>query len=128
MEMLRLSNFLKINYDPTIFDYYHSQESKNTASTGKTTIGNQLAVILKEMDYSVINTTLTECIRRDIKGHDRQAQSGTINNFTGIGSPFEEPSSTDLVIKTSYQSINESVKRCLDFSLIAFLDPFEPVR
>jgi len=35
MEMLRLSNFLKLNYDPAIFDYYHSRESKNTASAGK---------------------------------------------------------------------------------------------
>ena len=164
---------------------------------GKTTIGNQLAIILKEMEYSVItldgdelretinrdlgfspedrtenirrsaelarilakkgfiiicsfvtptnklrdlirerlldvpfdliyiNTTLSECIRRDVKGHYRQAHSGTISNFTGIGSPFEEPANTDLVINTINLSISESVKRCLDFSLIAFLDPFE---
>ena len=35
MEMFRLSSFLKIKYNPAIFEYYHSQESKNTASAGK---------------------------------------------------------------------------------------------
>ena len=34
-EMLRISNFLKINYDPAIFNYYQSDESKNTSMAGK---------------------------------------------------------------------------------------------
>ena len=82
---------------------------------------NKLRELLRErlfdvpLDLIYINTSLSECIRRDIKGHYRQAQSGTINNFTGIGSPFEEPSNTDPVINTNDQSISRSVKRCLEF-------------
>ena len=34
-EMARLSNFLQLSYDPAIFDYYKSDESKNTSSAGK---------------------------------------------------------------------------------------------
>jgi len=34
-EMIRLSNFLKIKYDPWIFNYYQSDESKNTSLAGK---------------------------------------------------------------------------------------------
>lgn len=34
-EMKHLSEFLNIQYDPTIFDYHHSEESKNTSSAGK---------------------------------------------------------------------------------------------
>jgi len=34
-EMIRLSEFLKLKYNPIIFDYYNSVESKNTSIAGK---------------------------------------------------------------------------------------------
>lgn len=33
-EMIRLSEFLHLKYDPSILDYYNSEESKNTSSAG----------------------------------------------------------------------------------------------
>ncbi len=35
MEMIRLSKFLQVTYDPEIFNFYKSEESKNTSTAGK---------------------------------------------------------------------------------------------
>ncbi len=35
VEMNRLSNFLNLSYDPAIFNYHESEESRNTSSAGK---------------------------------------------------------------------------------------------
>ncbi|MEE8197289.1 MAG: adenylyl-sulfate kinase, partial [Acidiferrobacterales bacterium] len=40
------------------------------------------------------------CESRDIKGLYRKARAGEIAEFTGISSPYEEPSNPDLVLDT----------------------------
>lgn len=40
------------------------------------------------------------CAQRDTKGLYAKAAAGKLSNFTGLDSPFEEPSSPDLVINT----------------------------
>ena len=45
----------------------------------------------KDFSEIYINASLEVCEKRDTKGLYRQARQGMISNFTGIGSPFEEP-------------------------------------
>jgi bifunctional enzyme CysN/CysC len=45
-----------------------------------------------------VNTPLEVCEKRDPKGLYRRARAGEIKNFTGIDSPFEPPSTPQLVL------------------------------
>lgn len=47
-----------------------------------------------------VDTPLEECVRRDPKGLYAKAMSGAITNFTGINSPYEEPSSPEIHLRT----------------------------
>ena len=62
-----------------------------------------------------VNTSIEECERRDVKGLYKKSRAGEINNMTGISSPYEVPDHPDIEIKTEYESIEESVKKIIDF-------------
>ena len=62
-----------------------------------------------------VNTSIEECERRDVKGLYKKARLGEINDMTGISSPYEVPDYPDIEIKTENESINESVKKIIDF-------------
>jgi adenylylsulfate kinase len=64
-----------------------------------------------------VNTPLEVCESRDIKGLYKKAREGKIKNFTGIDSPFEPPENPDIEIKTVEMSLEDSVKKCMDFIL-----------
>lgn len=53
---------------------------------------------------------LEVCEERDVKGLYKKARKGEIKNYTGISSPYEPPTSPDIVLKTDEQSLNECVK------------------
>ena len=48
-----------------------------------------------------VDTTLSECEKRDVKGLYAKARKGQIPNFTGIDSPYEEPSTAEIHLKTA---------------------------
>lgn len=56
-----------------------------------------------------LNCPLAVCEDRDPKGLYKKARAGTILNFTGIDSPYEEPDHPEIVIDTSQTNIDESV-------------------
>ncbi len=62
-----------------------------------------------------VKCDLDECIRRDPKGLYARAISGSVPNFTGVSSPYEEPQSPDLVLDTQALSLAECVERVLAF-------------
>ncbi|MGL5788149.1 MAG: adenylyl-sulfate kinase [Bacteroidales bacterium] len=64
-----------------------------------------------------IDTPLSVCEERDVKGLYKKARAGEIKEFTGISSPFEAPENPDLRIDTSAQTLEESVNQLLDFIL-----------
>ena len=64
-----------------------------------------------------INAPLKVCEQRDVKGLYARARKGEIKDFTGIGSPFEEPFEADLEIRTDLLTIEESVQKLLDYLL-----------
>jgi adenylylsulfate kinase len=69
-------------------------------------------IIGAENFYDVfVDTSLEECIKRDVKGLYKKAQLGEIKNFTGISAPFETPSNCKIWIKTEQTSPEEAAKR-----------------
>lgn len=69
---------------------------------------------LKNFIEIYVDTPLGTCIERDAKGLYIKALKGEIENFTGIGSPYEAPTSPDLNINTE-NSVHESVKTLFNF-------------
>ena len=63
-----------------------------------------------------VNCSIEECEKRDVKGLYKRARSGQISNFTGISSPFEEPSFADLEIRSDRIKVEEAVEKV--FNLI----------
>jgi sulfate adenylyltransferase len=60
-----------------------------------------------------VATPLAECERRDRKGLYARARAGEIEDFTGISSPYEEPTDADLRIDTTGRSVDEAVRAVL---------------
>ncbi len=52
---------------------------------------------------------------RDPKGLYKKALSGEIKNFTGISDPYEEPLDADLIIETDKESLEDSLKKLVNF-------------
>lgn len=57
-----------------------------------------------------VNTSLSVCETRDVKGLYARARRGEIKDFTGISSPYEVPSSPDITIDTSSGEIEENAE------------------
>ena len=62
-----------------------------------------------------VNTPLSICEKRDVKGLYRKARAGEIKNFTGISSPYEVPDNPDLEIFTEKEAVEESVGRIIKY-------------
>lgn len=54
-----------------------------------------------------VNTPVSECERRDVKGLYAAARAGTVKNFTGVSDPFEEP--TDSFLQLDLASLDDTV-------------------
>jgi len=57
-----------------------------------------------------IKADLKICQQRDPKGLYKKALSGEIKNFTGISDVYEKPEQADLIIDTSKNTLEDSVK------------------
>ena len=62
-----------------------------------------------------VNTPLSECIKRDIKGMYAKAKSGEIEKFTGISDPYEIPYDAEIVIEANRVTVEESVEIILSW-------------
>ncbi len=62
-----------------------------------------------------VNTPLEVCERRDAKGLYRRARAGEIRDFTGIDSPFEQPTDPELTIDTSRMSPSECAQIAMGY-------------
>lgn len=60
-----------------------------------------------------VKASIEECIKRDTKGFYKKAQSGDIENYTGISEPYEVPQKPDLILDTMNFSIEDCVNKCL---------------
>lgn len=64
-----------------------------------------------------VKASLALCETRDVKGFYLKARQGLIREFTGIDSPFEEPAHPDLVLETTSDTVDQTLKRMVDFIL-----------
>ena len=58
---------------------------------------------------------LEVCEQRDTKGLYAKARAGTIKDFTGISSPYEEPEAPELRVDTGGQSLEDSVAQVISY-------------
>ncbi len=78
----------------------------------------QLVRNLLETDEFIeiyVKCPLEECEKRDPKGLYKKARNGEIREFTGIDSPYEEPSSPELIVETHLYSIEECVDQVVAY-------------
>ena len=61
-----------------------------------------------------VDTPLELAEARDPKGLYKKARAGALQNFTGINSPFETPTTSDLTVFTDANSVDEIVQHVLD--------------
>jgi adenylylsulfate kinase len=64
-----------------------------------------------------VDTPLTVCEQRDVKGLYKKARAGELKNFTGIDSPYEAPLHPDLVINTATTQLDDSIGMLLKYVL-----------
>ena len=57
-----------------------------------------------------VDAPLDVCEQRDVKGLYKKARAGEVKNFTGISSPYEEPTNPDVVIATDQMSVEQSME------------------
>ncbi len=71
-----------------------------------------------------VNSPLSVCEQRDVKGLYAKARKGLIKDFTGIGSPFEHPEEPDIEVHTDMQTVEQSVGQILEYilPLIKFIE------
>jgi adenylylsulfate kinase len=62
-----------------------------------------------------VKCPLEICRQRDTKGLYEKASLGIIKQFTGIDAPYEEPEHPDIIIETDKMSIEESLKKIIQF-------------
>ena len=62
-----------------------------------------------------VNTSLSECEKRDPKGLYKKARSGKLKNFTGIDSDYENPDSPEIEINTTSSSPDELADKIIDY-------------
>jgi len=72
--------------------------------------------LLSQDDFIEIycNAGLEVCESRDVKGLYKRARAGEIKNYTGIDSPYEEPTNPELVVNTGDESLEESVIKVIE--------------
>jgi adenylylsulfate kinase len=73
--------------------------------------------IIGEEDFHLvyINTSLKACEARDPKGLYQKAREGKIPNFTGIDSPYEEPSHSHLIINTENKELADNAQELINY-------------
>ncbi|MES9938121.1 MAG: adenylyl-sulfate kinase [Sedimenticola sp.] len=54
------------------------------------------------------------CEQRDVKGMYKRARNGEIKHFTGIDSPYEEPTKPELIVETGKHTLDECVEKVID--------------
>ncbi len=62
-----------------------------------------------------VKADVNTCAERDPKGLYQKAFKGEISDFTGISSPYEEPNQPEIVLDTTQNSVEESVRKIKEY-------------
>lgn len=58
-----------------------------------------------------LNTPISVCEERDVKGLYKKARAGSLNNLSGLGSDYEIPENPEITIDTSSTSVETSIQK-----------------
>lgn len=74
-------------------------------------------VLSKNFIEVFIDSSLQECIKRDVKGHYQKALAGEIKNFIGIAkeNPYQAPVNPEIRVDTTKMSVTESVQKIIAY-------------
>lgn len=72
------------------------------------------SIIGPDFNLVFVDASLATCEKRDVKGLYAKARRGEIKDFTGIGSPFEEPTEFRLKLETEHEPLENCVEKCLE--------------
>lgn len=61
-----------------------------------------------------VDTPLSVCESRDVKGLYKKAREGIIKGFTGISQDYEKPTSPEIIVNTEGCSIEESAMKVVE--------------
>jgi 3'-phosphoadenosine 5'-phosphosulfate synthase len=61
-----------------------------------------------------VDTPLSVCEARDVKGLYKKAREGSIQGFTGVTQAYEPPEHPNLIVKTEGVTVKESTKLLID--------------
>lgn len=61
-----------------------------------------------------VDTPLTVCESRDVKGLYKKAREGAIQGFTGVTQAYEKPEQPDIIVKTEDLSVKESTNKVIE--------------
>ncbi len=76
-----------------------------------------------------VNTPLSVCETRDVKGLYRRARAGEIRGMTGVDDPYEPPESPEITIAAATMTPSESADRILaELVRLGRLDAATPAR
>ena len=76
---------------------------------------NKVRERIKNFVEVYVHAPLEVVIRRDVKGLYKKALAGEIKNFTGISDPYEPPEHPEVVCHTAEETVEESVRKVLDY-------------
>jgi bifunctional enzyme CysN/CysC len=62
-----------------------------------------------------VDTPLEICEQRDPKGLYQKARRGELRNFTGLDSPYERPSNSELTLDATNNSASDLADRIIHF-------------
>ncbi len=62
-----------------------------------------------------VNTPLSVCEARDVKGMYAKARRGELKGFTGIDDPYEPPKCPEIELDTVEHTLHDNVQRVLDY-------------
>jgi adenylylsulfate kinase len=60
-----------------------------------------------------VDTKLSTCEQRDVKGLYRKARAGELKGFTGIDDPYEPPNNPEVICFTDQESVGKCVDKVL---------------
>ncbi|WP_227935033.1 adenylyl-sulfate kinase [Alkalihalobacillus deserti] len=78
---------------------------------------NQVRELVEDREFIevYVRCSLEACEERDPKGLYKKARAGEISEFTGISSPYEEPSAPEIIIDSDKQSVEQSIETILAY-------------
>jgi adenylyl-sulfate kinase len=60
-----------------------------------------------------VRCTLDKLVERDVKGLYKKALAGEIKSFTGVSDLYEEPLNPELVVDSSVETVDQSLRKLL---------------